>query len=186
MEVWWGIPPYFIPHTSYLIPFYLCGMEIFDKKIILASKSPRRSQLLEQAGFRFEVRTKEVEEDFPSEMPQPVNTSDAIVQALKIQPVEVHAGKRKLMVVLKNENEVLNCTPDFKLIKELPYEGVIVTSRGDAVDFVSRFFVPKMGIDEDPVTGSSHTLLTPWWGKQLNKTELSALQISPLTVISLG
>ncbi len=90
----------------------------------------------------------------------------------------MHAGKRKLLVVLKNQQEVQNTAPDFHLIKELPYEGVIITSRGNEVDFVSRFFVPKMRINEDPVTGSSHTLLTPYWSKQLNKTELSALQIS--------
>ena len=116
--------------------------------------------------------------DFPSEMPQQIESSERLQQALKINPVEVYAGKRKLMAVLKNESEVRNVAPDFRLIKELPNEGVIITAHGDEVDFVSRFFVPKMGIDEDPVTGSSHTLLTPFWGKQLNKTEMTALQVS--------
>ncbi len=116
--------------------------------------------------------------DLPSEMPNRIESTTQIEHALKIKPVEVHAGKRKLMVVLKNQSEVQTVAPDFKLIKELPHEGVIITSRGDTVDFVSRFFVPKMGIDEDPVTGSAHTLLTPYWSKQLNKTALSALQIS--------
>lgn len=116
--------------------------------------------------------------DFPGETPRQIESSDSIEDALKIKPSEVHAGKRKLMIVLKNQHEVQNTAPDFNLIKELPYEGVIITSCGNEVDFVSRFFVPKMGINEDPVTGSSHTLLTPYWSKQLNKTELSALQIS--------
>lgn len=116
--------------------------------------------------------------DFPSEMPQKIDSTDQIELALKLKPVEVHAGKRKLMAVLKNQSEVQNAFPDFNLIKALPYEGVIITSRGDKVDFVSRFFVPKMGIDEDPVTGSAHTLLTPYWSRELNRTEMNALQIS--------
>lgn len=116
--------------------------------------------------------------DFPSEMPVATKSSEQIKQALNVNPIEVLAGKRKLMVMLKNESEVKACAPDFRLVKELLHEGVIVTAQGDEVDFVSRFFVPKMGIDEDPVTGSAHTLLTPYWSEQLGKTELSARQIS--------
>lgn len=116
--------------------------------------------------------------DFPAEMPEPIPASTAVSLALLATPVALLAGKRKLMVVMKNETEVQSCMPDFKLVKELSYEGVIITARGDEVDFVSRFFVPNMGIDEDPVTGSAHTLLTPYWSQQLGKTEMSARQIS--------
>jgi len=68
--------------------------------------------------------------------------------------------------------------PNFHLLKETNARGIIVTAKGITVDFVSRFFAPKVGIDEDPVTGSAHTLLVPFWASRLNKTELVALQLS--------
>jgi predicted PhzF superfamily epimerase YddE/YHI9 len=68
--------------------------------------------------------------------------------------------------------------PDFGLLGSVPARGIIVTARGRDVDFVSRFFAPQVGIDEDPVTGSAHTLLTPFWTERLGKQELTAMQLS--------
>jgi predicted PhzF superfamily epimerase YddE/YHI9 len=68
--------------------------------------------------------------------------------------------------------------PDFALVARIPARGVIVTARGDRSDFVSRFFCPQVGIGEDPVTGSAHTSLAPYWGAKLGKTELTARQLS--------
>jgi predicted PhzF superfamily epimerase YddE/YHI9 len=68
--------------------------------------------------------------------------------------------------------------PDLEKIAKLKGRGIIVTAKGDEVDFVSRFFAPQSGINEDPVTGSAHTTLTPYWAKQLGKNELSAIQLS--------
>jgi PhzF family phenazine biosynthesis protein len=84
------------------------------------------------------------------------------------------------LVELASEEQVRSLQPDFALMKTLPMMGVIVTSRGDdpAVDFVSRYFVPSVGVDEDPVTGSAHCALTPYWQAKLGKTDLLAHQIS--------
>jgi predicted PhzF superfamily epimerase YddE/YHI9 len=68
--------------------------------------------------------------------------------------------------------------PNFHLLKQTDARGVIVAAKGTTVDFVSRFFAPGVGIDEDPVTGSAHTSLVPFWSERLNKTELTALQLS--------
>ena len=82
------------------------------------------------------------------------------------------------MVVLNSEQEVANLDPDFRMLNEVDARGIIVTAPGDEVDFVSRFFAPQAGIDEDPVTGSAHTKTTPYWSRKLKKDKLSARQIS--------
>lgn len=78
---------------------------------------------------------------------------------------------------MADEDAVKNCAPDFSLIKDSGNK-IIITAAGDTVDFVSRFFAPTVGIDEDPVTGSAHSQLIPYWSKKLNKAEMIALQLS--------
>lgn len=85
------------------------------------------------------------------------------------------------MLVLKSENDIIHLKPDFSLIKKLEKFGVVVTAPGTDCDFVSRFFAPSVGINEDPVTGSAHCLLAPYWSKRLNKTSLFARQLSERT-----
>jgi PhzF family phenazine biosynthesis protein len=82
------------------------------------------------------------------------------------------------MVVLESEEEVANLSPDFRLLNEVDARGIIVTAPGNKVDFVSRFFAPQAGIDEDPVTGSAHTKTAPYWSQKLNKSTMEARQIS--------
>ena len=84
---------------------------------------------------------------------------------------------RDLLVELADEDAVQNCVPDFSLIKKSGYK-IIITSPGKEVDFVSRFFAPTAGIDEDPVTGSAHSQLIPFWSKKLDKEKMTALQLS--------
>ncbi len=84
---------------------------------------------------------------------------------------------RDVLVLLKDEAAVKNCTPDFTLMKRY-FDKMIITAPGDAVDFVSRFFAPASGIDEDPVTGSAHSQLIPFWSERLGKNKLNALQLS--------
>ena len=79
---------------------------------------------------------------------------------------------------LSNEAEVKNCNPDFTLMKK-HFEEIIITAPGKKVDFVSRFFAPAAGINEDPVTGSAHAQLIPFWSEKLGKNKLHALQLSP-------
>lgn len=82
------------------------------------------------------------------------------------------------MLVLDKEEKVRNLKPDFNLLATVDARGIIVTAPGENVDFVSRFFAPAVGVNEDPVTGSAHTMLIPYWSRRLNKSELKARQIS--------
>lgn len=93
-------------------------------------------------------------------------------------PIYALKGKTDYVLVFETENQIEKIKPDLKQIAKLGGRGVIITAKGDKVDFVSRFFAPQSGIDEDPVTGSAHTTLTPYWSKRLDKTELTAIQIS--------
>ena len=89
-----------------------------------------------------------------------------------------YTGTDDLLIILENEDAVLRCIPDLAMMKDLEHRTVIVSSQGSRYDFVSRVFCPAVGIDEDPVTGSAHTLLTPYWSDQLNKKRMYAAQLS--------
>jgi len=100
-----------------------------------------------------------------------------LLQGIDKKPVEV-LKSRDYLVVLENEQDVRSVTPDFSKLKDVDSLGVIVTAAGNDVDFVSRFFAPQAGINEDPVTGSSHTTLIPYWSTRLRKKQMVALQLS--------
>jgi PhzF family phenazine biosynthesis protein len=113
--------------------------------------------------------------DAPCWDPKPSEASEALVRALGARPTEVHEA-RDLLCLFDSEEQVKALRPDFKALA--PMKSIIATARGTRSDFVSRFFAPGHGIDEDPVTGSAHSILTPFWAKRLGKTKLHALQIS--------
>lgn len=117
--------------------------------------------------------------DFPSRMPTASSLPDNIAKSLNLQPKEV-LKSRDYVLVYDTEEEIKNITINqlyFDQI-DLGTGGVIVTAKGDNCDFVSRFFTPKASILEDPVTGSAHCSLIPFWANRLHKSELSAIQIS--------
>lgn len=117
--------------------------------------------------------------DFPARAPTPVAVSQALIDALGEAPSEVHAS-RDILAVYDDEARIRALSPDQARLLALDEGlGVIATARGDAVDFVSRFFVPKAGIAEDPVTGSAHCTLVPFWAERLGKLQLVAHQVSP-------
>ncbi len=116
--------------------------------------------------------------NFPTDILKKIDMPVFISACFQTEPIEAYMGKTDFMFVFKNETEIKNIQPDFKAINSLGGRGAIVTAPGDSVDFVSRFFAPQSGIDEDPVTGSAHTSLTPYWSKKLGKIELSAIQLS--------
>lgn len=119
------------------------------------------------------------EMDFPADFSVPENdVTDLICQVLGFTPLEIRRGKDDVMAVVSSEKQVENLLPNFALLKHLNARGIIVTAKGDDVDFVSRCFFPEVGIEEDPVTGSAHTVMTPYWSEKLNKTVLKAVQIS--------
>jgi PhzF family phenazine biosynthesis protein len=95
-----------------------------------------------------------------------------------IAPKKVFKGRNDLMLVFESESEIAALRPNFSLLEKLNARGVIATAKGDKVDFVSRFFAPQSGVAEDPVTGSAHTTLAPYWSTILGKSELSAVQLS--------
>ncbi|MEQ9309571.1 MAG: PhzF family phenazine biosynthesis protein [Balneolaceae bacterium] len=116
--------------------------------------------------------------DFPADKMQQVHAPPILFQALGINPSIFTFKSDDYMVVLDSEKEVAQLDPDFKMLKEVNARGIIVTAPGNEVDFVSRFFAPRHNIDEDPVTGSAHTKLTPYWSERLGKKEMEARQIS--------
>ncbi len=116
--------------------------------------------------------------DFPVWPLKPSDELDAVTQAIGLTPSKVCYGGDDLMAILDSEKQVRNISPDMNLIANLDARGLIVTAPGDSVDFVSRFFAPAAGIPEDPVTGSAHCVLTPYWAAELEKTSLTAKQVS--------
>jgi PhzF family phenazine biosynthesis protein len=121
--------------------------------------------------------------DFPRWAPTPCDVppplADAIVDALGAWPRSVLRSGATLICVFDEQADVVALAPDFGRVRALPFEAVMVTARGDETcDFVSRFFAPAQGIDEDPVTGSAHCSLAPYWGARLKKTRLRARQRS--------
>ena len=115
--------------------------------------------------------------DFPSRPPQATETPPALLEALGAKPFQVWKS-RDYLVVFRREEELRALAPDFGKLAALDCFGVIATAPGKSVDFVSRFFAPKAGINEDSVTGSAHCTLTPYWSKRLGKPRLRAEQLS--------
>jgi PhzF family phenazine biosynthesis protein len=117
--------------------------------------------------------------DFPAREAKPTAAPEGLAEALGAVPVEVLSNVFNYMAVLKDQHAVRELSPDFSLIAQLDRPGVIVTARGDEeYDFISRYFAPAKGIPEDPVTGAAHCMLTPYWARKLNKSELTAYQAS--------
>lgn len=116
--------------------------------------------------------------DFPTDKIERVETPATIASALNVPVLETWKGKMDYMAVLASQSDLEKAQPDFRLIATLGTRGLIITANGNEADFVSRYFAPQYGIDEDPVTGSAHTTLIPYWSKKLGKNEMSALQLS--------
>ncbi len=116
--------------------------------------------------------------DFPASSVVPVELPDGFETALGREVLQSFIADDIVMVVLPDEATVASLEPDFAALAERTKHGVIATAAGDSVDFVSRFFAPSLGIDEDPVTGAAHCLLTPYWSERLGKKVLHARQIS--------
>lgn len=120
--------------------------------------------------------------DFPNDPVSPVPLPTHIDRMIGVRPLGAHRGRLNpyLLLELQSEAQVRQLDPDLAAVKKACFGGLMVTARGEAegVDFVSRFFAPDVGIDEDPVTGSSHCNLTPYWAERLGKTEMSARQLS--------
>jgi PhzF family phenazine biosynthesis protein len=116
--------------------------------------------------------------DFPATAPVECGASPVLADALGVTPQRILKAFDHI-AVLETEAQVRAVSPNFARLADLDLRGVIVTARGARADFVSRFFAPKLGVNEDPVTGSTHCELAPYWGPQLGKTSMRAEQVSP-------
>jgi PhzF family phenazine biosynthesis protein len=115
--------------------------------------------------------------DFPAYVSEPFDVDEGFAVMMGLPPRATLEYQGYILAVYDSENEVASMTPDFSAMRKTGWE-VIATARGDTVDFVSRFFAPSVGVDEDPVTGSAHCRLIPYWADRLGKTVLHARQIS--------
>jgi PhzF family phenazine biosynthesis protein len=146
--------------------------------------------------LRFETRSGEltasrlddgwIELDFPVDIPVPAEAPEGLMETLGLardEVVAVAAGRTDLLIELTSALVVRSVSPDFSALRQFPVRGLSVTAPGTgddgAYDFVSRFFGPASGIDEDPVTGSAHCTLGPYWADKLGRTRMVALQASP-------
>lgn len=159
----------------------LCGHATLASAFLIFERLASRTERI-----RFETRSGELTVarrdglmflDFPSYPGLAVDCPPALAGGLGAAPREVKEGPN-YMAVFATEAEVAGLTPDMETIATLHPRGVIATAPGDRVDFVSRFFGPSFGVPEDPVTGSAHCMLTPYWAGRLGKTRMDARQIS--------
>jgi PhzF family phenazine biosynthesis protein len=116
--------------------------------------------------------------DFPVDNYKEVILNSELLDCFNIKPIEAYRGKTDYMLVFSSQQAIENIIPEWEMIDKIPCRGIITTARGNEVDFVSRFFAPQSGIPADPVTGSAHTTLTPYWAAQFGKNDLTALQLS--------
>lgn len=116
--------------------------------------------------------------NFPVDNIRPSLPPERMVEALGKKPKEIWKGRTDYLLYYTSQEDIENMSPDFFNLAKVDARGVIVTAPGYESDFVSRFFAPPIGIDEDPVTGSAHTSLTPFWAGRLGKMEFEAIQLS--------
>ena len=142
-----------------------------DAPAVFRTRSGRLSAVLRGAG---------IEIDFPAEPDEPAAVPDGLADALGAEPTYVGRNRFDYLVEVDAETAVRRLTPDFRRLGEIDARGVIVTARAesDGFDFVSRFFAPRTGIDEDPVTGSAHCCLGPYWRRRLDRDTFTAWQAS--------
>ena len=122
----------------------------------------------------------EIELNFPVNSPKPSDPNEELEIALNVKPAYLSVTDNHYLVEFMSENDVRNVSPDFSLLSKLDKYGTIITAKAENknYDFVSRFFAPMKGINEDPVTGSAHCVLAPYWSEKLNKKTLKAFQAS--------
>jgi PhzF family phenazine biosynthesis protein len=161
----------------------LCGhATLASAAVVMERLEPRRNQVVfHSASGPLMVRKggRGYVMDFPSRPSQPVAAPPGLAEALGAAPFEVNANSVNYLVTIEDAGVVRSLAPDLAAVARLDRSGVIVTALGDdPYDFVSRYFAPAKGVPEDPVTGSAHCMLAPYWAGKLGKTEFRAFQAS--------
>ncbi len=161
----------------------LCGHATLAAAFVLFNiyQHPEESvhfQTRKRGRLTVTARSDLLEMDFPAIPVFNQSPPKGLFRALGVEPLEIYGSDEDMLVVLDSEQTIRRVSPDFALLGQVDCRGVIITARGEKCDFVSRFFGPRVGISEDPVTGSAHCVLTPYWAEKLKKTFLHAFQVS--------
>jgi PhzF family phenazine biosynthesis protein len=161
----------------------LCGhATLASAAVVMERLEPRRRQVVfHSASGPLTVRKADrgYVMDFPARTSEPVATPPALAEALGVAPIEVYANSFNYLAVVQSAEVVRSLAPDMAAVSRIDRSGIIVTAAGDSpYDFVSRYFAPAKGVPEDPVTGSAHCMLTPYWARKLGKAEFRAFQAS--------
>jgi PhzF family phenazine biosynthesis protein len=160
----------------------LCGHATLASAFVLfeyVDSSKDRISFNSQSGLLTVARSDDLlAMDFPARRPKACQTPELLAKALGSDPAETHFSIRDCMAVFDTEEQVHKLRPDMRMLCKLDSLGIIVTAPGTRSDFVSRFFAPRAGVPEDPVTGSAHSTLVPYWAERLKKSTLHALQVS--------
>ena len=172
-------------HIRWFTPVYevdLCGHATLASAFVIFNHLDYQGEEIVFHSRSGELRVQKSGDqmvmNFPADIISEVSIPEALAASFNIPPRSAYKGKTDYLLIYESESDIQNLTPDFSLMRKTEARGVIVSAPGDEVDFVSRFFAPLAGVDEDPVTGSAHTTLTPFWVNQLGKNPLSARQIS--------
>lgn len=163
----------------------LCGHATLAAAHVLFTHLGHRGQTIHfqtRSGLLLVTKVPEgYSMDFPATLVQPVEGPDMLLTGLGISSAECVLAGFDYIVVLSNESEVKAIVPEFEKLAQLELRGVVVTAPGESVDFVSRCFYPKLRVNEDPVTGSAHCQLAPYWCERLDKNRVTAQQLSERT-----
>ena len=143
--------------------------EIAGNEIIFTSKSGILKAFKDRDYFCL---------DFPANEPENIAMDISLSEALGDMPIELLKGKDDYLAIFEHQSQIQNMQPNFQELSKLQARGLVISAPGNQVDFVSRCFYPQTGIDEDPVTGSAHTMLIPYWANHIDKIEFKAHQLS--------
>ncbi|OFX83986.1 MAG: isomerase [Bacteroidetes bacterium GWF2_33_16] len=167
-----------------LVEVDLCGHATLAASFVLFKFYNEKSDKLRFKSIRsgelitFRGKDESIVLNFPIDAMVKCKIPKELEKGFQIKAKECFKGKTDFLLVFDKQEDIENLNPDLSEIRRVGGRGVIVTAPGKDYDFVSRFFAPQSGINEDPVTGSAHTTLTPYWANKLNKNELKALQLS--------
>jgi PhzF family phenazine biosynthesis protein len=159
----------------------ICGHATLATAYVLFDKAPSRITIGFETKSGLLTVTKSgglLSMDFPVLATEPCAISDALVAALGAAPVSCRQGPTDYMAIFGAAGDIMDLSPDFAAITALDRPGLIVTAPGKDCDFVSRYFAPAKGVNEDPVTGRAHCVLAPYWAERLGKNALQACQVS--------
>lgn len=141
-----------------------------EKKVIFHSKHSGQLTVTKKEPL--------LELNFPVDHPEPALPPAGLVAAIGKKPLEIWKGRTDYLLYYGSQEDIEEIKPDFSALKEIHARGIIVTAAGYDCDFISRFFAPSVGVNEDPATGSAHTTLTPFWAHRLNQLSFDAIQLS--------